>query len=199
MAEELAPLKKRTIAVQNKAEAVQRLVTSLEDVVNIRDSWLADKKAELERAVEANKALAGAGASETKLRYSRNRVSMLRKVVNIIESGFVPIPRFSADTLNIDFEQMPLKAIAAVSDAKASGLFDEIKVVRGTEPFRGRGIGERMRRTQRDPLLIGIVGMPGARLERTSGWPRRVDLPPLEEHFLLCWWRPEDEVDWDMF
>lgn len=184
------------IAVVNKQAAIERLRTSLEDIVTIRDRWIDGKRQELERAIEAHKALVGAGASETKQRYSRNRVQLLRKIVNCLEAGFVPIPRFTANKVNVDLEELPLNALMALNDAKATGLFDEVKLVSGDRP----DVGSKAR--GRDPLLVGIVKMPAAfvatynYLGYRTGWRR---YPARQQHFLIAWWRPEDEVDNDLW
>jgi hypothetical protein len=57
----------------------------------------------------------------------------------------------------------------------------------------------RRRRSARDPLLVGVMRhaamiVPGS----DRGWgPQRH--PGREEHFLIAWWRPEDERDEVMF
>ncbi len=184
------------LAIQNKNAAIERLRTSLESVITIRDEWVTGKKEELERAISASKELKAAGAGETKLRYMRHRIAMLRKVVNILESGFVPIPRFAGEGLDIDFDELPLKAVAAVADAKATELFDDIQLVKGS-------VGDANRRNPyhrkvRDPFLVGIVRMVGVEITDKRGWNTKT-YPMREEHFLLCWWRPEDEIDGDLW
>lgn len=183
------------IAVRDKKAAIERLTTSLEQVVQIRSEWLEDKRRELASAIEAQKALAGTGASETKLRYARNRVAVLRKIVNCLEAGFVPIPTFDSEKINVDIQQFPLKALLAINDANASGLFDEVRYVKGREQERFA----RMR--SRDPLLIGTVRAPAQNVtvRNQYGYEQTVRYPAIVQDFLLAWWKPTDEVPEDMF
>lgn len=176
-------------------------ITRLENVAEIRGTWLESKRQELGLAEAAVGALAnteGIAPNSWRLRNAQNRVRLLRKVVRALEHGFVPIPRFSSQTLDLDLEELPVSAIVALKEAQAEEIFEEIRFVRGDVGDSRRG---RARRAARDPLLVGVVRTPSIDLGefRNVGgeWVRRI--PGREEHFLIAWWRPEDERDEVMF
>lgn len=170
-------------------------------IVRLKSAWIDGKRGELERAVEALRRLKSANAGDGRLGRLRERIALLRKVVRALEAGYIPLPRFDAERLRIDTEELPLSALVAVDEAQASALFDEIRLVRGQES-RSRAPWSRARRQQRDPLLVGVIRTP----EHREGGPTERNpyreftvYPGREEHFLLAWWRPEDEVAEEMF
>jgi hypothetical protein len=165
----------------------------LESVVAVRGEWVEAKRTELagaEEALEALEALYGPDA--TRVRRVRGRVTLLRRVVRALERGYIPLPRFGSTRVNA-LEELPLRAVLALKAATDAAVFDEVRYVGGmpSESHRGR----QGRRAQRDPLLIGVVRTPAIELpedERHGGFGPRY-LPGEEEHFLIAWWRPEDE------
>ena len=157
------------------------------DLVRLHPDWIAQKEAELADAEAALKTLAGLGASEWRIERVTKRVRLLRKTVKALQAGFVPIPRFRSEKLTFDIERLPLDVIVAVDEAKSKKVFDEFRIVVGTEA--DRSLGER-RTFRRDPLVVGIVREPDAQRNDASGW--MVERAVFEEHFLVAWWRPED-------
>ena len=97
---------------------------------------------------------------------ARGRLRFMKRFVELLKKGYVPIPRMPFDTLHeftasIAFENLPLEALSAINQHRSQ--FDEIGIVR---PFvKGR---------RKDPIIIGIL-----------------KYGQLEEHFILAWWRPE--------
>jgi len=176
----------RALAVPEKS-AIMRL----EDVVEVRGTWVEAKRRELadaEAAVDALRSLAEVPAFRIKRAVAR--AGLLRKVVRALERGFIPIPRFSSRRLDVRFDELPVRAIAALGEAQALGIFDEIRFVAGDEGEHRRG---RRRRATRDPLLVGVVRIPATAVPGSDrGWGQTW-IPGVEEHFLVAYWRPEEE------
>lgn len=172
-------------------------ITRLEDVAQIRSTWLDSKRQELIQAEQAAGALERLyGADSTRVKTAVKRVGFLRRVLAALERGMVPIPRFSASRLTT-LDELPVSAIVALDAAGATKVFDEVLFVQGDVGETRRG---RRRRAQRDPLLVGVVRMTGTQIPEgeRNGWGP-THLPGREEHFLIAWWRPEDERDEVMF
>ena len=170
-------------------------ITIPEEIGVIREQWVESKREELERARVATAQLREAGATTARLRRSEERVTLLRKVVRALDAGFIPIPRFDSSKLRLDLEELPLKVIMRVNEVVAQKVFDELRLVSG-QVSQGRR-GRYGRQPVRDPLVVGVVRTPEVREDR-NGWSQVV-VPGREEHFLIAWWRPEDERDEDMF
>jgi hypothetical protein len=135
-------------------------------------------------------------------------VRFLKRFIGALEQGYVPIPRFDADTLDLNVEELPAEALVALGQAKTKRLFNEVRYVTGRESdsrpgvhSSARGMLTRGRRPQRDPLIVGIIRTPEHRVRDPHGGWRGHDriIPAREEHFLLAWWRPEDTTDADLF
>lgn len=188
-------------ATQALAIPTASAITRLENVAEIRGTWVESKRQELALAEAAVGALAttdGIAPNSWRLRNAQNRVRLLRKVVRSLERGFIPIPRFNSRKLDLDLEELPVSAIVALKEAQAQEIFDEVRFVPGDVGASRRG---RARRAARDPLLVGVVRTPAIELgefRNVNGeWLNRI--PGREEHFLVAWWRPEDERDEVMF
>lgn len=177
-------------------------ITVPEEIAVIRAAWVKSKHEELDRAELALKELRKAGVTG-KLKRVEGRVSFLRKCVKALDAGYVPMPRFDSTLLNIEVEQVPLKALIKVNEATAQKIFDEIRFIAGQEARRGDSWHPR--RAPRDPLIVGAVRTPRICLLATDFERANVaehfrhQHEQFEEHFLLAWWRPEDERPEDMF
>lgn len=173
-------------------------ITLPSEVAEIREEWIENKRHELMLATDALKDLKVIKAGHSRLTRANDRVRLLKKVVAVMEAGFIPIPRFDSEKLDIDVQALPAKAIAALAVSDAFKLFDEIRFVTGQESDSRNAWPRRGRRNQRDPIIVGVVRTPEHVIENPrTGW--RAPLPGLEEHFLIAWWRPEDERDETMF
>lgn len=153
------------------------------EIIKVNPGWLESKREEIRKGEEALKHLeAIEGISRTKVGRVRGRLKFLRKFVELLEAGFIPIPRMDFEPLEepnwrwmpsrkpvIAFDRMPVEAIATV--AEYQGKFDRMGIVRPRS--RGR---------KRDPILIGIISYGG-----------------LEEHFILGWWRPDTMKETDLW
>jgi hypothetical protein len=185
------------------------LIRKPADVLAVAGHWLDDKQAELARAEAAVKALTSLDASPARRRLVRERVKFLRRFVKALRSGYVPIPRFDADKLDLDTEELPAEALVAMADVKTKRLFDEIRYVTGRRPdsrpgghYTSRGNWSYTRLVQRDPLIVGIMRTPEHRVPHPRNPSNRdwdVVIPSREEAFLIAWWRPEDTLDVDLF
>ena len=176
-------------------EPMKAVITAVQDILEVRQTWVTGKAQELAQVEQAVRELKAAKAGEGRVRRAERRVALLRKVVKALQAGYIPIPRFNINGQAFSIEEMPLKAIAAYNEAQQSGVFDEIMAVTGRQARR-RGWG---REHQRDPLIVGIVEVPAVTVLRSDtdskGLPIqfRVEVePPHEEQFLIAWWRPED-------
>ena len=170
------------------------VLTIPEDFSQIRQHWIEAKEQELERAETAFVAFSESGATDRRIRRTKERINLLKKVVRALKNGFVPIPRFDSTKLTLDFEELPLNVIVAVNQAKAQFLFDEFRLITGREAVNRRGRLGRL--AQRDPLVVGVVRTPEI-IDRINDWTSQ--RWSLEEHFLIAWWRPEDERMEEMF
>jgi len=153
------------------------------EVIKVNPGWLESKREEIQKGEEALKHLQSIeGISKNKVARVRGRLNFLRKFVELMEAGFIPIPRMDFEPLEdpnwrwmpsrkpvIAFDRMPVEAIATV--AEYQDKFDRMGIVRPRS--RGR---------KRDPILIGVIGYGG-----------------LEEHFILGWWRPDTMKDTDLW
>lgn len=189
----LVPSKEGSSLPPGEVNARYAIVTSASDLSAVRDTWITTKRVELQRGLGALVALRKAGASAARLAAVRDRVGMLKKVVKALELGYVPIPRFDSQTLNIDVQELPGPALVALAAARQAKLFHEVRFVTGRRETQGRGY---FRVRQRDPLLIGIVRTRHHVLSWRNMDGRQwadVEVPSIEEHFMVAWWRPEDE------
>ena len=174
----------------------KRVLTIPEDFSQIRQTWIKSKEEELVKAEQALVALSATDATDRRIRRTKERINLLKRVVHALKSGYVLIPRFNSDKLTMDMEELPLGAITAIDEAKAQHLFDEFRLIRGNLPEYRRG--NMGRRPQRDPLIVGVVRTPGIVVDTWDDGRIR-DQWMLEEHFLIAWWRPEDENMESMF
>lgn len=178
-------------------------------MVTTADRWLQQKRDELARAEAAVPALRTLGAKPARIRRVRERIRFLKRFVGALEHGYVPIPRFDSQDLDVDVDELPAEALVAMANAKALRLFDQVRFVPGrraesrpgphlVETTRGR-TWTRGRLAARDPLVVGIIRTPEHQVRDPSvSWPRLIVVPAREEHFLIAFWRPEDEQDWTM-
>lgn len=196
MSEALALPTDRAIVIRNPAE-----------VLSVANHWLEQKRQELARAQVAAKALVQLGVPPARRRLAKERVRFLKRFVGALEQGYVPIPRFDADTLDLNVEELPAEALVALGQSKTKRLFDEVRYVTGREGdsrpgvhSSARGMLTRGRQPKRDPLIVGIIRTAEHRVPDRSGW-RSFDrvIPAREEHFLIAWWRPEDTTEADLF
>jgi hypothetical protein len=178
-------------------------------VVSTANAWLEQKTDELAQAEQALSALRRLGGGHARLARVRERIRFLRHFVKAMNAGFLPIPRFDSERLDIDVEELPAEALVAMANANALRVFDEVRFVPGQVPTSRPGghregrTWTRRRLTARDPLVVGLIRTPEHRVaidprQRMEAWNTRV-IPAREEMFLIAWWRPEDEADWTMF
>ncbi len=187
----------------------QTVIRRPADVLAVAGHWLEAKRGELERAEAAVKALRTLGATPARRRVARERVRFLRRFVDALESGYVPIPRFDGDKMDIETEELPAEVMVALASVTTKRLFDEVQYVTGrvadSHPgghYNARHQWTRARWGARDPLIVGIIRTPEHRVPD----PRHPEfrsrdrvIPSREEHFLIAWWRPEDTTDADLF
>ena len=178
--------------VTQELAVVTHPITVPEEIIQIRATWVKSKEIELERARSALQQLRESDASERRIQRVTERVSLLRKVVRVLQAGYLPIPRFQGDLLRLDMEELPLKAIVAVNEAAAQKLFDEFRLVQGVGATSKRGTA---RINQRDPLIVGVARTKTLRPDPERSWIQWSQ----EEHFLIAWWRPEDERQEEMY
>lgn len=183
---------KETIITPQVALAPERLSS-------IHHRWLEEKRAQLSRAQVALEAVVRlfqqGGLTEERVKRVRERVQFLGRVVSAMEHGYVPIPRLGGQRLQIEAEELPPEVLLAYAQAQGAKLFGEFRLVAGEE---ASSRGRRGRRAARDPLLIGVVRTPEHRIETGArGWP--IIVPAREAHFLISWWRPEDEQPEEMY
>lgn len=198
MTEALALPPDRAVVIRNPSQ-----------VLSVTSHWLELKREELVRAQVAAKALAQLGVPPARRRLAKDRVRFLKRFVGALEHGYVPVPRFDADTLNLDLEELPAEALLALGQAKTKRLFDEVRYVTGRQPDSRPGghynSSQRWTRARiggRDPLLVGVIRTPEHRVPfpRWAGDTQGIrTIPGREEHFLIAWWRPEDTTDADLF
>ena len=167
----------------------------------IRPDWLDAKRNELMNAENALAALRQVAPDARRTGTVAERVSMLRKALVAMESGYVPIPRFDSVRLDLEMEVLPSHALVALAEAEEARVFNEVRFVRGRESESNRGPYRRV--PARDPLLRGVIRTPEHRERRTNhdgsqSWMALVT-PSREAHFLIAWWQPSDERDEDMF
>lgn len=171
------------------------IVVSAAEAVEVQSTWLALKEAELERMLEARSALQAIGGHTSRLARLADRIQLTRKVIACLRAGFIPIPRFDANKLNADVDVLPTRVLVAYAAAQNAEVFDEIRLVTGRESRSFRGAVER--RNARDPLLVGVVRTSAHKVVDAGGWERTIEAR--EEHFLIAWWRPEDDRYEDLF
>lgn len=176
------------------------VMTGLEDALSIREDWVKQREQELATAEEGLKRLEAVpfedwwqiGMTEVKLEIMRRDVSFLRQVVKTMQSGYVPIPRFEGQRLNLQITAVPLKALVAITKAAEAKLFHQFQIV--------EGLPRPALAPPRDPIVVGIVTGPdvgeGFWVTPVGGSRRqkhyRTVAPRREEHFMVAWWRPED-------
>lgn len=144
-------------------------------LITSTSQFIQQKEAEIEEGERVIEELSKIkGLSPTKLARTRGRVKFLKKFLELLKEGFIPIPRMEYEPIteehfggrrgwvsSIVIDQLPIGAITKI--AEFQDKFDMLGVVRPA----GRG-------RRRDPILIGIT---------------RYAL--MEEHFILGWWRPD--------
>lgn len=184
-----------------------RMIRKPADVLAVANHWLESKQGELARAEQALKAMRTLGVPPARRRLARERVRFLKRFVGALQQGYVPIPRFDGETLDLNVEELPAEALVAMAETRGRRLFDEVRYVTGRLPeARSSGRYDRSGRwTHRgrggvDPLIVGVIRTPEHRVIPPGGssWHARV-IPSREEHFLIAWWRPEDTTDADLF
>lgn len=185
-------MEQRNITVHTE----DKILTIPGDFSQVRQSWIAAKETELTKAQDALLALQETDATERRIRRTKERVSLLKKTIRALKAGYIPIPRFDSNKLTLDMEELPVNAIIAVSEAKAQALFDEFRLITGHIANNRRGRYGRI--AQRDPLIVGVVRTPSIVLTTWQDGTAR-ETWSAEEHFLIAWWRPEDENLEDMF
>lgn len=171
------------------------IITIPEEIAVIRTQWLESKVVELARAKDVLRALREMKAGPAKIVRAANTVAFLKKIVKALEHGYIPIPRFQAHTLRLDVEELPVKVIVALNAARAGKFFSEVRLADGESP--GRGFGRR--RPARDPVLIGVIRTPNVLMNPGHSEWIRDEVWAREEHFMIAWWRPEDERPEEMF
>lgn len=179
------------VSIQHQTPAA--VITAVEDILEVRQMWVASKEQELATVEAALAALRQAKGTEARIRRTERRVAFLRKVIRVLKAGYIPIPRFEISGNAYDLEEMPIKALTAINEAQAAGVFDRICSVAGRQPWR-HPYGRR-RQHARDPLIVGMVSVDAVYEERKAwnGSIERIEVSPLhEEQFLIAWWRPED-------
>lgn len=187
-----------------------RMIRRPADVLAVANHWLENKRVELARAEQAARALRRLDVPLRRRTLAFERVRFLKRFIGALEQGYVPIPRFDADTLDLNVEELPAEALVAMAETKGKKLFDEVRYVTGREPeahTRGGRYDRSGRWTHRgrggvDPLIVGVIRTPEHRVPNprapSARWEDRV-IPSREEHFLIAWWRPEDTTDADLF
>jgi hypothetical protein len=173
------------------------ILTDPRQLVQVREHWIQTKREELARADQVLVALKDRPGTHAKIQRVKDRVRVLRKFLRALEGGYMPIPRFDSETLRLEVEELPAQAIIAMAAAEETGAFDEVRFVRGREGDTRRG--PHARRAPRDPLLVGVIRTPDRHVEDRSSWNGQRRIPGFEEHFLIAWWRPEDELPDAMF
>ena len=86
----------------------------------------------------------------------------------VLESGYLPIPRIPALTLDNVRGAIPPEALTALAQAKEHGLFDYFVVADGREATKWHQPVPVRRHPHRDPILIGVCA---------------------GEFFPIAWWR----------
>ena len=121
--------------------------------------------------------------SKHKLGRIKGRVKFLEHFVDLMEQGFIPIPRMEYQALeemyfhgqaggwraDLTFDKLPIEAITAIASYRSFFTAFGIAPVRKAE-------------RKRDPILIGII-----------------KYGHQEEHFLLGWWRPDMMLPKDLW
>lgn len=142
------------------------------EVLEVKPNWLQEKEVEVQRGEEALVQLQKIeGISKAKVARVKGRIRFVRKFIELMKEGFIPIPRMEFEPIDTEYrpwlhqgpkfylDPMPVEAIAAI--AEYQGKFDHFGLVKPQAK-------------KRDPFLIGIISY-----------------GHLEEHFLLGWWRPD--------
>jgi hypothetical protein len=142
------------------------------NMLTVNPNWLEEKRAEISRGEESVKALSEIpGVSKWRITKARARLNFIKRYVDLVSQGFIPIPRMEFEQIelasdrswdgktHIYLDKMPVQALKNIAEFRP--LFDEVGIV--------KPVGKK-----RDPILIGIIRH-GQR----------------EEHFILYFWRPE--------
>jgi len=86
-------------------------------------------------------------------------VERTERFCNAIREGYLPIPRMPAIRLDWTQQLMPPEILGCLAEAKESGLFDEFRIVDGSDAYPGGYPRARRGVTyKRDPILVGMVG-----------------------------------------
>ncbi len=151
------------------------LISKANDFIQQKEAEIADG----ERALEALIALSKErNINSARIARVKGRIRFLKKFVNLMKEGFIPIPRMNFTPINqhrweekedgsftsipeLVLDRLPVEAIMAINEYKDK--FQHFGVVQPQTEGR-----------KRDPFLIGIIRY------RTY-----------EEHFLIGWWRPD--------
>ena len=105
-----------------------------------------------------------------KIKIARRRRELKRSesFLGALREGYVPIPRLPAVRLDLTRQLMPPEVLELFAEAKEEGVFEEFRIIDGTETTTsGHPTGGS--RAQRDPILVGMIG---------------------NEMFAVAWWRP---------
>ena len=167
----VAPLALVTIAGQ-VGQYHQGLLTSARQAVVTLHAKAVDLRAGLLAAEEAEE---GNQCHRYKLRLARlkREVTKAQTMVEVLEAGYVPMPRLPAVRLEFVQGLMPPDVLLSLADAKAQGFFEEFRVVDGQNAWPSgypRGWSDRRPAgsAKIDPILVGMVG---------------------REMFPIAWWR----------
>jgi hypothetical protein len=96
---------------------------------------------------------------------ARNTIKAAEDFLELVESGYLPIPRLPAVDVHRLADPLPMEALMALKSEQDKGVFTEFAVVGGRDRWaqrRGR------RALGRDPILVGVCD---------------------GEMFPLAWWR----------
>lgn len=197
-------------AASKLANRTATVVVQPQQMLSMHSHWMETKRTELAEAKSALKALTALGGGPARRSRVRERVRFLERFVKAMGMGYLPIPRFNSETLDVDLDELPAAALTAWAAAKESKVFQEVRFVPGQIPSSnpgGHSVETRRGRTwtrkrlpARDPLIVGVIRTPEHRVrDTTTRWQQFVVIPAREEHFLIAFWRPEDEHDWTMF
>jgi len=144
-----------------------RLVAEAQERVTHYSNLQTEYTAGFERA-------AAAGLEEQahsyRIRIVRNarEVTRAQKILDILEAGFVPMPRLPAVRLEYVLGLIPIDILEALEEAKATGLFEEFRVIDGRDTSTYGYPRATAKPKGRDPILVGMVG---------------------DQMFPLAWWR----------
>ena len=124
------------LASTTETHPLATVITAVQDILEVRQTWVTGKAQELALAEAALKELQQAKAGEARIRRTQRNVQFLRKVVRVLKAGYLPIPRFEVSGNAFSLDEMPLKAIIAINEAQQQGVFDRIVSIAGRQASR---------------------------------------------------------------